>query len=155
MTVVITPHLKYQQIQVLSVMCHLRYLRHLPLVRDVQGVTTMDKGAAPLITPVVRERVTVMAVVMGGGMMVIEDARVTWYVVETTARSLVLTTMRRMTAVRSLAIKDGVPGVAGHLVTHPVGTETGSDIAKGASVIIHRRIKRGLARSDITRGFYT
>ena len=79
-------------------------------------------------------------------MMVIEGARVTWYVVETTARSLVLTTMRRMTAVRSLAIKDGVPGVVGHLVTHPVGTDKGSDIAMGASVIIHRRIKRGHAR---------
>ena len=107
----------------------------------------MDKGAAPLITLVVRERVTVMGLVMGGGMMVIEGARVTWYVVETTARSLDLTTMRRMIVVRSLAIKDGVPGAAGHPVTHPVGTETGSDIAMGATVIIHRRIKRGLARS--------
>merc|ERR1719250_410731 len=70
----------------------LRYLgchHHLPLVRDVQGGTIMDKDAAPLITPVVRERVIVM-----------EGARVTWYVVETTARSLVLTTMRRMTVVR-------------------------------------------------------
>merc|ERR1719320_2031227 len=74
---------------------YLGYHHHLPLVRDVQGGTIMDKGAAPLITPVVRERVTVMAVVMGG-------ARVTWYVVETIARSLVLTTMRRMTVVRSL-----------------------------------------------------
>merc|ERR1712002_588672 len=81
-------------------------------------------------------------------MMEIEGARVTWYVVETTARSLVLTTMRRMTVVRSLAIKDGGPGVAGHLVTLPVATNTGSDIAMGASVIILRRIKRLLARSE-------
>ena len=108
----------------------------------------MDKGVAPLITPVVREKVTVMVVVMGGGMMGIEGARVTWYVVETTARSLVLTTMRRMTVVRSLAIKDGGPGVAGHLVTLPLGTNTGSDIAMGASVVILRRIKRLLARSE-------
>ena len=96
-------------------MSYLGYHHLLPLVRDVQGGTIMDKGVAPLITPVVRERVTVMVVVMGGGMMGIEGARVTWYVVETTARSLVLTTMRRMTVVRSLAIKDGGPGVAGHL----------------------------------------
>merc|ERR1719250_283533 len=84
--------------------------------------------------PLVRERVTVMAMVMEGGVMVIEGARVTWYVVETTARSLVLTTMRRMTVVRSLAIKDGVTGVAGHLVT--VGTNTGSDIASNLLIIL-------------------
>jgi len=134
---------------------YLGYHHHLPLVRDVQGGTIMDKGVAPLITPVVRERVTVMAVVMGGGMMVIEGARVTWYVVETTARSLVLTTMRRTTVVRSLAIKDGGPGVAGHLVTLPVGTNTGSDIAMGASVIILRRIKRLLARSEDSTDDYS
>ena len=114
----------------------------------------MDKDVAPLITPVVRERVTVMAVVMGGGVMVIEGARVTWYVVETTARSLVLTTMRRMTVVRSLTIKDGVTGVAGHLVT--VGTNTGSDIARGASVIMqHRIIKRLLAKSEDSTDDYS
>ena len=125
MTVVITPHLKYQQIQVLSVMCHLRYLRHLPLVRDVQGVTTMGKGAAPLITPVVRERVTVMGLVMVGGMMVIGGAKVTWYVVEITVRNMVLITMRRMTVVRGPATKAGVHGVPGHLVTNTVGTGAG------------------------------
>merc|ERR1712013_303578 len=65
--------------QILVLCAMLRYMgchHHLPLVRDVQG----------------------------GTIMVIEGARVTWYVVETTARSLVLTTMRRMTVVRSLAI---------------------------------------------------
>merc|ERR1719312_2138842 len=133
---------------------YLGYHHHLPLVRDVQGGTIMDKGVAPLITPVVRERVTVMAVVMEGGVMVIEGARVTWYVVETTARSLVLTTMRRMTVVRSLAIKDGVTGVVGHLVT--VGTNTGSDIARGDSVIMqHRIIKRLLARLENSTDDYS
>merc|ERR1719250_250440 len=135
----------------------LRYMgchHHLPLVRDVQGGTIMDKDLAPLITPVVRERVTVMAMVMEGGVMVIEGARVTWYVVETTARSLVLTTMRRMTVVRSLAIKDGVTGVAGHLVT--VGTNTGSDIARGDSVIWqHRRNKRKLVRLEDSTDDYS
>ena len=85
----------------------------------------MDKGVAPLITPVVRERVTVMGVVMGGGMMVIGVAKVTWYVVEITVRNMVLITMRRMTVVRSLATKDGVPGLPGHLVTHAAGTGAG------------------------------
>merc|ERR1719250_452450 len=81
-----------------------------------------------------------MAMVMEGGVMVIEGARVTWYVVETTARSLVLTTMRRMTVVRSLAIKDGVTGVAGHLVT--VGTNRGSEFARGSSVIWQQRTNK-------------
>merc|ERR1712013_261697 len=130
------------------------YHHHLPLVRDVQGGTIMDKDVAPLITPVVRERVTVMAVVMGGGVMVIEGARVTWYVVETTARSLVLTTMRRMTVVRSLAIKDGVTGVAGHLVT--VGTNRGSAFARGSSVIWQQRTnKRKLARLEDSTDDYS
>merc|ERR1719320_2094470 len=134
---------------------YLGYHHHLPLVRDVQGGTIMDKGAAPLITPVVRERVTVMAMVMEGGVMVIEGARVTWYVVETIARSLVLTTMRRMTVVRSLTIKDGVTGVAGHLVT--VGTNRGSDIARGDSVIMqHRRVVlRTLSQPSRMRRRYT
>merc|ERR1719446_1365605 len=44
----------------------------------------MDEGAALLITPVMRGRVTVTALVM-----VIEDARVTWYVVEITANNMV------------------------------------------------------------------
>merc|ERR1719206_1706769 len=124
------------------------------LVRDVQGGNIMDKGAAPLITPVVRERVTVMAMVMEGGVMVIEGARVTWYVVETIARSLVLTTMKRMTVVRSLAIKDGVTGVAGHLVT--VGTNTGSEFARGSRVICqHRRNKRKLARLEDSTDDYS
>merc|ERR1719206_1562428 len=114
---------------------YLGYHHHLPLVRDVQGGTIMDKGAAPLITPVVR-------------------ARVTWYVVETIARSLVLTTMRRMTVVRSLAIKDGVTGVAGHLVT--VGTNTGSEFARGSRVICrHRRNKRKLARLEESTDDYS
>ena len=114
----------------------------------------MDKDAVPLITPVVRERVTVMAVVMEGGVMVIEGARVTWYVVETTARSLVLTTMRRMTVVRSLTIKDGVTGVAGHLVT--VGTNTGSEFARISSVIWQqRRNKRKLARLEDSTDDYS
>merc|ERR1719312_279299 len=133
---------------------YLGYHHHLPLVRDVQGGTIMDKDAVPLITPVVRERVTVMAVVMEGGVMVIEGVRVTWYVVETTARSLVLTTMRRMIVVRSLAIKDGVTGVAGHLVT--VGTNTGSDIARGDSVIMQLRIiKRLLVRLEDSTDDYS
>merc|ERR1719320_1159953 len=133
---------------------HMGYHHHLPLIRDVQGGTIMDKGAAPLITPVVRERVTVMAMVMEEGVMVIEGARVTWYVVETIARSLVLTTMRRMTVVRSLAIKDGVTGVAGHLVT--VGTNTGSEFARGSHVICqHRRNKRMLARLEDSTDDYS
>merc|ERR1712013_484020 len=140
------------QIPVLCAM--LRYMgchHHLPLVRDVQGGTIMDKDVAPLITPVVRERVTVMAMVMEGGVMVIEGARVTWYVVETIARSLVLTTMRRMTVVRSLAIKDGVTGVAGHLVT--VGTNTGSEFARGSHVICQH--KRKLARLEDSTDDYS
>jgi len=38
----------------------------LHLVRDVQDVTTVGEGAALLRTPVVRGRVTVMGLVMGG-----------------------------------------------------------------------------------------
>merc|ERR1712013_377156 len=136
--------------QILVLCAMLRYMgchHHLPLVRDVQGGTIMDKDVAPLITPVVRERVTVMA-------MVIEGARVTWYVVETIARSLVLTTMRRMTVVRSLAIKDGVTGVAGHLVT--VGTNRGSEFARGDSVIWQQRTnKRKLARLEDSTDDYS
>jgi len=55
------------------------------------------ESAARLITHVMRGRVTVTALVM-----VIEDAKVTWYVVETTVRNMVHGTMRRMIVVRSL-----------------------------------------------------
>jgi hypothetical protein len=57
-------------------------------------------GAAHLRTLVVRERGTVMGQEMEESMMETEDAGLGWCVGVTTARSLVLTTMRRMTAVR-------------------------------------------------------
>ena len=50
----------------------------------------------------VRERVTVMGVVMEALMMVTGDARVTWSAGVTTAYSLVSTITRRMTAARLL-----------------------------------------------------
>merc|ERR1719474_1799367 len=74
-----------------------RSLYRLHLVRDVQDETSVAESAARLMTPVMRGRVTVTALVM-----VIEDAKVTWYVVETTVRNMVHGTMRRMIVVRSL-----------------------------------------------------
>ena len=81
-------------------MSYLGYHHLLPLVRDVQGGTIMDKGVAPLITPVVREKVTVMDLVMVVKMMAILDVKEISYVAVTTVNSLELIFMQKMTAVR-------------------------------------------------------
>ena len=60
----------------------------------------MAEDAALQRILVVRERETVMGQVMEVSMMETEDALETLCVAATTARSLVLTTMIRMTAVR-------------------------------------------------------
>ena len=79
----------------------------------------MDQGAAPLITPVVRERVTVMVMdlLRGRRMTDMEGVKETLFVVGITARSLVLTIIMKMTVVRSQAsqrvTKNGMPGVPG------------------------------------------
>jgi len=75
----------------------------LQLVRDVPDVTTVGEGAALPMTPVMRGRVVVIRLVM-----VIADAKVTWYVVEITARNMVLGTMRRMIVVRSCNTNSGL-----------------------------------------------
>jgi len=95
-TTVVTTHQTQQKVLGHSC-CSLRELQYLQLFRDVMHVTTLGLRAALLITPVMRARVIVIRLVM-----VIEDAKVTWYVVEITARNMVLGTMRRMIVVRSL-----------------------------------------------------
>ena len=70
-------------------------------VRDVVGVTSMVAGVAPRRNPVVRERVTVTVLGTEAAMTVMRAVSRVWCVGPTTARSLVTTTMRRMTAVRS------------------------------------------------------
>jgi len=90
-TTVVTTHQTQQK-----VLSH-QSLSRLHLVRDVQDETSVTESAVLLMTPVVRGRVTVTALVM-----VIEDAKVTWYVVETTVRNMVHGIMRRMIVVRSL-----------------------------------------------------
>jgi len=127
-----------------------RSLYLLQLVRDVPDVTTVGEGAALLITPVMRVKVTVTALVM-----VIEDAKVTWYVVEITARNMVLGTMRRMIVVRSLVTKGGVSGRPGHRVTLTVGSRVGLDIVMGPSVLVHSGIKTDLARFEETYSVYS
>jgi len=61
-TIVVTTHQTQQKVLGLSY----QSLSCLHLVRDVQDVTTVGEGAALLRTPVVRGRVTVMGLVMGG-----------------------------------------------------------------------------------------
>jgi len=78
-------------------------------------------------------------------MMVIEDAKGTWYVVEITARNMAHGTMRRMIVVRSLLTKDGVSGSPGHRVTLTVGSRVGLDIVMEPSVLGHSGIKTDLA----------
>ena len=82
--------------------------------------------------------------------MVIEDAKVTWYVVEITARNMVHGTMRRMIVVRSLLTKDGVSGRPGHRVTLTVGSRVGLGIVVVPSVLVHSGIKTDLARFEAT-----
>jgi len=122
-----------------------RSLYLLQLVRDVQDVTMVDEGAALLITPVVRGRVTVTAL-----LMVMKDAKVIWYVVEITARNMVHGTMRRMIVVRGLLTKNGVSGSPGHCVTLTVGSRVGLDIVMEPSVLVHSGIKTDLARFEET-----
>ena len=83
-------------------------------------------------------------------MMVIEDAKVTWYVVEITARNMAHGTMRRMIVVRSLLTKDGVSGRPGHRVTLTVGSRQGLGIVMGPSVLVHSGIKTDLASFEAT-----
>jgi len=59
---VVTTHQTQQKVLGLSY----QSLSHLQLVRDVEDVTTVREGAALLRTPVVRGRVTVMGLEMGG-----------------------------------------------------------------------------------------
>jgi len=80
-----------------------RSLYRLQEVRDVPDVTMVGEGAALLMTPVMRGRVVVIRLVM-----VIADAKVTWHVVEITARNMVLGTMRRMIVVRSCNRNSGL-----------------------------------------------
>ena len=62
---------------------------------------TITAGDAALLTILVTlERVTVMVLVMEVTMTATEAAREIWCVAQITARSLVTTTMRRMTAAR-------------------------------------------------------
>ena len=74
-------------------MCHVQ-------VRDVPGEIITVRDAALLRTPVTRVRVIVMVLVTAARMTVIEAAEEIWCVGPTTASSLELTIMRRMTAVR-------------------------------------------------------
>ena len=75
-------------------MCHVQ-------VRDVLGGIIMVRDAALLRTLVTRVRVTVTVLVTEVSMMDTEAAEEIWCVGPTTARSLVISTMRRMTAARS------------------------------------------------------
>merc|ERR1711970_330880 len=109
----------------------------------------MGEGAALLITPVMRGRVTVTALVM-----VIEDARVTWYVVEITANNMVPGTMRRMIVVRSLPTEAGVHGRPGHRVTLTVDSRAGLGIVMEPSVLVHNGIKTDLARFGDTLAYF-
>merc|ERR1719233_873188 len=96
-----------------AVMCHLLYpligrhlllsqgfLLNLPQASDAEGVTTMVEDAVLQRILVVKERVTVTELVMEVLMMETEDVVGTLCVAVTTVRSLVLTTMTRMIAVR-------------------------------------------------------
>merc|ERR1711910_235860 len=92
----------------------------------------MGRGAAPLRTPAMRERVTVTVLGTVATMMDTEAARETSSVAPTTASSLEPTTIPRMTVVRGLreclwlvvpalatldsSNLDGDPGVTGHPV---------------------------------------
>jgi len=73
-------------------------------VKDVQVATIKAGDAALLRTHVVRERVIVMALVMGDSMMDMMDAREILSVGATTASSLVVSIMRRMIAAKNLQI---------------------------------------------------
>jgi len=86
-------------------------------------------------------------------MMVIEDAKVSWYVVEITARNMVLGTMRRMIVVRSLVSKGGVSGRPGHRVTLRVGSRVGLDFVMGPSALVHSGIKTDLASFEETLAY--
>ena len=69
-------------------------------VKDARAETILQDGVAVLLRNLVmKERETVMDVVMEALMMEMKDARETLYVAAITAYSLVCTTMRRMTAV--------------------------------------------------------
>ena len=92
-----------------------------------------------------RGRVTVIRLVM-----VMKDAKVTWFVVEIIARNMVHGTMRRMIVVRSLVTKDGVRGRPGHRVTLTVCSRVGLGIVMGPSVLVHSGIKTDLARFEET-----
>ena len=69
-------------------------------VRDVPGEIIMARDAALLRTLVTRVRVIVMVLVTEVTMTVTEAAEEIWCVGPTTARNLVITTTRRMTAAR-------------------------------------------------------
>jgi len=66
----------------------------------------MVRDVALLRTPVTRERVIVTDLVMEVRMTVTEAAEETWCVAQTTARSSVTTTTRRMTAARGQGLED-------------------------------------------------
>merc|ERR1719193_865087 len=99
--------------RMIAVICHLLYplivrpllsfqgfLLNLPQASGAEGVTMMVEDAVLQRILVVKERVTVMEQVMEVLMMVTEDVVGTLSVAVTTVRSLVLTTMTRMIAVR-------------------------------------------------------
>ena len=70
--------------------------------KSAVGGTITAGDAALLTTLVTLERVIVTVLVMGVSMMVMRAVEEIWCVAQTTASNLELTTMRRMTAVRSL-----------------------------------------------------
>ena len=73
-----------------------------PKVRSVQAETIMARDVVLLKTPVMKERVTVMAQETVDSMMVTAAASQVWCAAATTVSSLELTTTPRMTAVRDL-----------------------------------------------------
>ena len=72
--------------------------------KDAQVVTIKEGDAALLKTRVVKERETVMDLVMEDSMMDMMDAREILNVAVTTASSLVVSTMKKMIAARNLQI---------------------------------------------------
>jgi len=76
--------------------------KNLQQVKDVVDVTTKVEGVVLLRTLVMKERVTVMDLVMEVVMMAMQDAKENLCVVVIIVNSLVLTTMKRMIVVRNL-----------------------------------------------------
>ena len=69
--------------------------------KDAVDVTTKAEGVVDLRTLVMKERVTVMDLVMEVVMMAMQVVRENFCVAVIIVKSLVLTTMTRMTAVRN------------------------------------------------------